>query len=477
MTDRDASRRELWLAILIGVLGCVVRGYYYLRLGGQLHPDEIFQYIEPAHWKIHGYGHLAWEFEKGARNYALSGLYSHFLRIGAWLDMGRYELHRAIWCFDATLTLFLIPAGWRLGQVLAPSRRHLAWTLALLGAVFPVFGYFSVHTLSELHALVLATWGHVLWLDLVQEREARRGRQLALSAGLLFGLAFIIRYACAILVLVAAFDVLRSPRRRHLLWFGLAAAAPFVFIGLVDWAEWGRPFGSFYEYIRVNVGEKYAQRHGVEPWIFYLVQLRDTFGWSAIPVVAGVLVSVVTRPRLTLAWLVPLAGYSLFAHKELRFIIPVLPLILAAAVVGLDDLAAWRARIASSRVEWRWHTLAGAGLLTWMLASVFISVQGWSTGKERGYFVAQDHVGEQDEASGLMVGTTRFYIGGYTLTHRNIPWVFFKVELLDHPLFNYVAVSGDFEINIMQRRQDFALVEEIEGVFLFRRKTPGSFLQ
>jgi hypothetical protein len=243
-----------------------------------------------------------------------------------------------------------------------------------------------------------------------------------------------------------------------------------VFIGVVDWLEWGRPFGSFYEYIRVNVGEKYAQRHGVEPWTFYLLQLKQIFGASSLVIAAGVLISVVTRPRLTLALLVPLVGYSAFAHKELRFMVPLVPLLLAAATAGLDDAARWLGRRLSTERGRRLLPAAAGALLLWVLGSAFWAVQRWPIGNERGYFVAQDHVGEQADASGLLVGTTRFYTGGYTLIHRNIPFEFFSVTLLDHALFNYVAVSGQHEVNIMGQRRDYRLVDRSEGVSLFKRR-------
>ncbi|MBN2359096.1 MAG: hypothetical protein JXR83_06555 [Deltaproteobacteria bacterium] len=470
MSDAATARRELWLAIAVGALACAVRAYYLARLGGQYHPDEVFQYLEPAHWKIYGYGHLAWEFEKGARNYALSGLYSHLLRAGDWLGLGRFELHRALWCFDALLTLFLVPAGWRLGQLLAPARCHVAWILALLGAVFPVFGYFSTFTLSELHALVLATWAHVLWLDLAAEGDPRRRRLLALSCGLLFGLACTIRYASAVLVVVAGVDVLLSPRRRQLLWFGAGFLAPLLFIGLVDWAEWERPFGSLREYLRVNIGENYAAGHGVEPWNFYLAQLYQIFGASSLAVGLGLLAAVAMRPRLTLAWLVPLASYSAFAHKELRFALPLLPLLLAAAVAGLDDVLGRVSRRWPATSARRCLTAAAGALLLWVLGSAFWAVQGWSRGSKRGYYAAQALVSERADASGLLVGTTTFYTGGYTLIHRNIPFEFFTWELAEHSLFNYAAISDVNQIKSMRARRDFELIGSSEGVYLFRRR-------
>lgn len=470
MNETARNRRELWIAIAIGLFACAVRIYYLVRLGGMYHPDEIFQYLEPAHWKIHGFGHLAWEFDRGARNFALSGLYSHLLRIGDWLDLGRAELYQIICCCNALLSLFLVPACWRLGELLAPARRSLAWGLALLAALFPVFGYFSVYCLSELHALVLATWAHVAWLDLRAETDPRRQRQLALACGFLFGLSFIIRYVAVALLVVASIDLLLSPRRRQLHWYALGLLAPIAYIGVVDKLEWGRFLGSLREYIIFNT-EKGASTYGVEPWFYYLVQLREMFGVAAPLVGLGLLIAVVTRTRLTLAWVVPLAFYSATAHKELRFVLPLLALLLAAAVAGIDDGLNRVARWLPPAVARRALPVLAGTLLVGVLASTQWTVQGWSRGSRRGYFAAEALAGAQGDATGLLIGTTRFFTGGYTLVHRNIPFEFFSWELADHRLFNYAAISEENQLKSMMIRRDFELIGYWDDVYLFRRRT------
>src|SRR5690348_17288440 len=48
------------------------------------HPDEIFQYLEPAHRLVYGYGFVTWEYRFGLRNWLLPGALAgllEFLRL------------------------------------------------------------------------------------------------------------------------------------------------------------------------------------------------------------------------------------------------------------------------------------------------------------------------------------------------------------------------------------------------------------
>ena len=48
---------------------------------GRLHPDEVYQFLEPAWFRAHGYGVLAWEWRVGLRNWALPGVAAGLLRL------------------------------------------------------------------------------------------------------------------------------------------------------------------------------------------------------------------------------------------------------------------------------------------------------------------------------------------------------------------------------------------------------------
>lgn len=481
-----AKLTTLWqensFALLSGLsltLALLLRGYFFLRQGGQIHPDEVMQYLEPAQWKIFGYAHLSWEFEKGARNFVLSGFFSHFLRLGAWLGLTPFAVHRAIFAFNSLLSLALLPAMWRLGRALLPNNLRLAWVLTIGAAIFPVFAYFAPHSLSESQVILLATWGSVFWLELHKAEIApQQNRSHALLAGLLFGLAFVVRYASLPLLIVPSLSLLSAPRRRHLGAFLLGLSFPVAVTALSDWYSWGFPLATFVHYVDVNVVHGYASSHGTMPWWFYLDQLWQLFRWPLLLVALTWVFALRRHWLILVATLLPLISYSLFGHKEMRFILPVLPLLLASLALGLWSLwSAWVMLITRFRPAW------GAAKIAWIvvllsLAGLFFvplaQVKTWSRGDNRGYFTVLDYVGRQPDATGLLLGTTRSHTGGYTLLRRNIPLQFLYGDLYDHRSFNYIAASTEHEISVLSKRHDMQLVGQDQGVLLFRRKRSTS---
>ncbi len=455
--------------------GLLVRLFYYRSLDGLYHPDELFQYVEPAFWKSSGHGHLAWEFRHGARNYTLSGFYFVWIQLGSWLGLGSYQLLRAIWFVDLGLSLLLIPAGWRIGAALGlrRGRTQLAVLVAAACALFPVFGYFGFRTLSELHGLLLITWATALWLELRAGIDS--GRRQAALIGLLLGVALVARYALVAFVPVIALDMVLSRRWRRSLVFCAAAVTPLLIVGLADWVEWGTPFQTLYVYFKRNIFEGYAKTHGDAPARFYLDLFVDLFGSGGLLLLLGVALGLLVAPRLALATLVPLLIYTIIDHKEIRFLLPWWPLGLALAFAGLVELhARLSARLAAGWPEIgpRLRQLGQALALLLLFSPLWISrdeVSMWQPEFDPGYFHAQAHVSEQADASGLLVGTTRFYTGGYTLIRRNIPFEFFKLELARHRLFNYVAVDGGHEINLMMKEPGFQVIGKLGKVWLFKR--------
>src|SRR5438874_466098 len=63
---------------------------------GRLHPDEVYQYLEPAYFRVHGYGVAAWEWNVGLRNWAYPLLLAALLRLCTWLGIDHPLAYRAV---------------------------------------------------------------------------------------------------------------------------------------------------------------------------------------------------------------------------------------------------------------------------------------------------------------------------------------------------------------------------------------------
>ncbi|NNC10145.1 mannosyltransferase, partial [Corallococcus exiguus] len=63
---------------------------------GRIHPDEVFQALEPAYWRVHGYGVLAWEWREGLRNWAVPGVLAAFLKVAHGFGVTDPRVYRGV---------------------------------------------------------------------------------------------------------------------------------------------------------------------------------------------------------------------------------------------------------------------------------------------------------------------------------------------------------------------------------------------
>lgn len=207
-----------------------------------------------------------------------------------------------------------------------PSRR----TAVRMVSVFCVLPFLLVRTSSE----SLATSTFVVGVALFTLGSRQRGggpSTLPLVVGLLFGLAFELRYPLGLMVagwLAWALLVRRSPLR-ELAWLGAGLAFGVGFGALVDrwgYGEWVFPPWNFV--VENLAGDGAAERFGSLPvWGYLLLLVRTPFAPASSLATLATALAWIRRPRLVLTWAgVPFClTHALIAHKELRFLIPLVP--------------------------------------------------------------------------------------------------------------------------------------------------------
>jgi GPI mannosyltransferase 3 len=448
-----------WLLVALGA-GLVLRLGFALAQAGMYCPDEIYQYLEPAWRRLHGFGALTWEYEVGARNWLLPAWYGALMQIGEFFGLHGWKLQRFLGLHDALFSLLLIPAGFRLGRAAGDERLSVLTGCAL--ALFPLFAYLAPHTLSDNHGLLIITWAYALWL------EPRPGRPL--TVGLLLAAAVAVRYSMLLFLPVIAAGELRD--RSRLPRMALGFAAGLAALAVLDTLTWGSPFHSLIAFVRANGG---GARWGAAPAWYYL---SDSMFRRAG---AGVVVLAVAMPFgrkwwLIAGWALPLALLSLLPHKLDRYLLPIWPLFLAS---GLAGLLALRDRFPRAGA-------ALALLLALVWADAFRATLRQPMRLSAGIFRAQTDVGERADATGLMVDgsgwwsehdgepwlkgeVTPWWHGGYLLTGRNLPIAALDGERLPHRLYNYV-ITGDARNAAMVAAGGFEVAGRYEGgVTLFRR--------
>ena len=326
------SERHLGRALLLGVLaaGAALRLHWALTDEGLYWPDEVYQSLEPAHRLVFGYGLVAWEFVEGARNWVLPGLVAGVLGLARLLGGTEPAVYLdVIKGFFALLGVATAWGSWRLARAFGASA--LAATAgASLFALAAVPVYFAPRALSE-NASALPV---VLGLALALPKGSSRRTVLAGAA--LLGLAVLLRLQNGIFC-VGLLGVLAAQRRWRAAGESLAVLAGWAFAyGLLDRLTWGQWFHSAWVYLDFNVLRDGASAWGTAPFSYYGRVLFK--GMPAVALLTGALALLGARraPGLLVVTALFFVLHALQPHKELRFLVPVLPLFAALAGVGLD---------------------------------------------------------------------------------------------------------------------------------------------
>lgn len=428
-----------WVRVLLAGVGLLPALIAVVQLG-RIHPDEVYQLLEPAWARVHGYGVLAWEWRVGLRNWAAPGLAAGVLRLAQALGLTHPVAYRALLAVpQAALHGWMLWATYRYAE-----RRAGPWggvlSVLLVGLYGPVL-VFAGRTLGE----SLSTAFLVVALEALERTE--RPERAGLLGGLALGLSVVARYGSAVVV-VAALVWLAGARRWRVLAFAcLSGLGVALGLGALDALTWGRPFHSLAAYVDFNLlsGEA-ARQFGASPPGFYLVPFL-----SGVPVWAwGALGLGAVRGRRAVP--LPLLGAGVYllavtaaAHKEERFLYPGLVLGVVAAAPVLSAFLLERARPWGRRA-------AGTLALATTLGTGAFYPPGDLRGDQLRAIVAATRAG----AHGLLIVNEGLWgAGGFFYIGKNIPWL-----TCDWPQDgNFQAAMGDARFNRAVTFEGRALAE------------------
>jgi hypothetical protein len=459
------------------------------------HPDEYFQYLEPAWLRLQGVGVETWEWRDGVRSWFLPGYHGAwmalFLRLGVHNGRAIITILHVHW---ALLSLSLVWAGWRGGALLArwPERKTApsaptaptapatvdeslppaGWQGGLIGAflcaTFPLLVRFSVHTFSELASILCLVCALVLAGELA-ERGGPIRRTKVVLLGLLLGLGFCLRIQHATVPLFAGLWLLWTRRFRVLLWTFAIALVPVFFFGLLDRLTWGEFFGSYIRYVKFNLVQGGAAMFGTLPSSWYWQQFL-----SRLPISLSVL-GLVCLLGLRSNW--PFVGsavgllllLSTQGHKEERFAMLCWPLVLIALA---GTMGGWLQLVRSCSSQIRWSVRRGvAVVLALVLVDGGLNCKGNDFADlhaER--FAAQAWIARQPDVTGLLYDQP-FYVPGYMGFSHSFPQLEARTSLLSNPLFSHVLVRRHSGLAGEAERAGFTQVFSVGDFVVLHRTT------
>ncbi len=465
-----AARVLLAIAMLAGL---VARIAITFTDDGIYWPDEIYQSFEPAHKLVFGYGVIPWEFVQGARTWVLPGLVAAILKVCALFGASAGTFIHVVKLAFVAASMAAALGVYRLSQVLndeAPKAELASAAAASLWALCAASLYFAPRAMTENASAASIIWGLALVLD------PKASRKLIILGASLLGLSVLFRLQSSVFCVGSVVMLALRSRKAPTQWKVVLAvltgwAAFFGVLDALTWhdapgARYGGLFHSVFVYVRFNVIEGQGARWGTAPWQYYAEHLWAVMPAITVLLVAGALLSLRRAPGLVITAFVFVAIHAAVAHKEFRFLVPVLPVLCALVGYGLNAVSSVPAARAALPATVLLAALSGwsSQSLTMGDLGAYLDRPGSSAWNDFGNVNRlMLEAGKRDDVCGLRIDIAHLaWTGGSTYFHRPVP--------LYMP--NYPVNSGHFNYVITYPNSGAEVIARDHGIELVR--LPGS---
>ncbi|VDN84789.1 unnamed protein product [Brugia pahangi] len=290
-------------------------------------PDELFQSVEIAHWAVYGTGYLSWEWMASLRSvlhpFMISLLY--FLGHKFVIDSNLFIIQSPR-VLHALLFALSDYCYYKLAKRILPSNGAKYALLSYLSCWF--VWYCAPRTLSNTLETILTIFA-LQWYPL-SEDDLKKSYWPYISVGFL---TILIR-PTAILIWIpfGLWHFWRTNSSMELFYTCLSSCLPVLFLAtILDSVAYGKLTFTIWNFIRFNVLEGGSSHFGSHPWHWFLSQgLPAVLAVHLVPILWGMVVAIRNHSIPFVFFCVPalyITIHSFIAHKEHRFLLPIIPLL------------------------------------------------------------------------------------------------------------------------------------------------------
>ncbi|XP_029935468.1 GPI alpha-1,2-mannosyltransferase 3 isoform X2 [Myripristis murdjan] len=302
-------------------------------------PDEYWQSLEVSHNMVFTYGYLTWEWKAGIRGYSYPLFFACIYKI---LHLINYDsVYLLIWLprvIQALLAAFADVKFYLLIRTME-SPDVAKWTFFCHLCSWFTW-YCCTRTLTNTMETTLTTLA-LLYFPLPGSKTHSSKKYLSLVA-----LAVIVRPTALIVwlpLLMYHFWQEENKLRlitHHCIPIGVLTVGISTLIDCLFYDKWTLVQLNF---LKFNILHGVAEFYGSHPWHWYFTQGFAVVIGPHLPFFLHGCTLASKRYRLLLVTIVwTITVYSLLAHKEFRFIYPVLPFCMVFCGISLANLKNWR---------------------------------------------------------------------------------------------------------------------------------------
>ncbi|MFC1730688.1 glycosyltransferase family 39 protein [candidate division KSB1 bacterium] len=294
----------------------------------------------------------------------------------------------------ATLSLLIIYFGYKITEQIADKKT--ASKAGLLLAVFWFMPFLAVRNLVEFVCIPFLIWGTFL---IIKNKINGRTR-FYLIAGILFGLAFSIRFQSILYTGGVGLVLLIQYRWKQTLFFLLGLIASISLIqGGIDLMVWGTPFAEFIAYSIYNYN--HATDYIVTGWYSYILFI---LGILIPPLSFLLLWGFIRKWRDQLIIFLPvvifLIFHSIFPNKQERFILTIIPFFIILGTAGWMDFinksSFWSKNIKLHQVIW---------IFFWVINITLLSIAS-TTYSKRARVESMKYLSKFDQIKSIIIEDT-----------------------------------------------------------------------
>ena len=451
------TNRRLLLCVL--AIGFVLRAVAMLPAAFH-HPDEIWQYLEPAHYLAFDRWVVAWEYRDGIRTWLIPLLLAGPMKLGQLIapESGLYLVLPKI--LLVLLSLSVVACSTAMG--LRISRLHGA-IAGLVTAVWAELVYFGPRAMSEPVSMALFFPAALLLTRPLEKRTPG----VYVLAGILLGLCFSARFQLAPALGVL---VLWSCRLHWRPWAWVIVGGLIGLGGdaVVDAAVGGHPpLMWIYENFKINLLEHKSSSFGVDPPYWYLTRIANVWRLALLAIVPLMIIGAKRYPVLLVVAVANILAHSLIPHKEYRFILLSIALIIFLAAIGTAD---WIEKLSRIK-QYRLSRLAWGSIALWVLASILVGSFGPLKRQWRGghaLITALEQAGANPKTCGFALYQPPHPLtAAYVFYHRDTPIYLFNDARDSDAALKYQA---SFDVILSTD-----LVPRLSNLYAFEGCTSGAY--
>jgi phosphatidylinositol glycan class B len=389
------------------------------------HPDEVFQTLEQAHRLVFGTGLVPWEFVYGTRSWVLPGALAGLMMLTSPFGDGPN-------CYMPIIGSALAALG--AASALCAflwGRRFFGTAGGVIAGIFTAVWidsvYFGPRALSDsvaAHVLVIG-----LYANAPGQPKAITWRRAAVAGALLSLAASLRVQLLPAIALTGLWGMFTTLRYQRLAFLGSGLSIGLLY-GAVDGFTWSYPFEALWRNVAANLYYGVQTKYGVLPWYWYLSALLKYWTGLGAAMLALCLIGGRRLPQPFVAALLIAVTYSLFGHKEFRFIYPAVLLAVIVSGIGFAQLVSWISEALQDRGWSRRRAVIAPSAMA--LAVVVLTQLALANGSEpyhrlwkrgRDMILASRYVARLGAVCGI--GVLDVYwadTGGYAAFHHAVPF-------------------------------------------------------